>query len=73
MSSIKTKIGIVCGIAIIASVAMLMGLPLAESDIDMQKMPHNDVKLKESEQMMLELIEQEKAELEYKLGGKLAP
>ena len=73
MSSIKTKISIIAGVAIIASVAMLIGLPFAESDIDMQKLPHNDENLKQSEKMMLDFIEKEKAELENKIGGKLAP
>ena len=73
MSSVKTKISIAVGVTIIASVAMLMGLPLVKSDIDMQKLPHNDEDLKQSEQMMLDFIEKEKAELENKIGGKLAP
>ena len=73
MSSKKSKIGIVIGISIILSVGLLMGLPFTNSQSNLQNLPHKDVKLQESEQKMLEFIEQQKTELEYKIGGKLAP
>lgn len=73
MSSRKTKIGIVTGVVIIVSVGMLMGLPLMNAESNLQNLPHEDAKLQESEQMMLDFIEQQKAELEYKIGGKIAP
>ena len=73
MSSRKTKIGIVTGVVIILSVGMLMGLPLMSEKSNLQNLPHEDVKLQESEEMMLDFIEQQKIELEYKIGGKLAP
>ena len=73
MSSKKTKAGIVIGITIIVSVGMLMSLPFTNSESNLQNLPHEDVKLQESEQRMLDFIEQQKAELEYKIGGKLAP
>ena len=73
MSSRKTKVGVVVGITIIISVGLLMGLPFTNSESNLQNLPHEDVKLQESEQKMLEFIEQQKAELEYKIGGKIVP
>ena len=73
MSSRKTKVGIIVGVTTILSVGLLMGLPFTNSESNLQNLPHEDVKLQESEQRMLEFIEQQKAELEYKIGGKLSP
>lgn len=73
MSSTKTKVGIIVGITIIVGTGLFMGLPFFNSETNLQNLPHEDVKLQESEQRMLEFIEQQKAELEYKIGGKLAP
>jgi hypothetical protein len=73
MSSKKTKAGIVIGIVIIVSVRMLMGLPFMSSESNLQNLPHEDVQLQKSEQQMLEFIEQQRAELEYKIGSKIAP
>ncbi|MDX1532948.1 MAG: hypothetical protein R3230_01935 [Nitrosopumilaceae archaeon] len=73
MSSTKTKVGIIVGITIIVGTGLFMGLPFLNSETNLQNLPHEDVKLQESEQRMLEFIEQQKAELEYKIGGKLAP
>ncbi len=69
----KTKIGIICGITILIAVASLMGLPLIDSDISMQNLPNRDIQLQESEEKMLEFIEHQKAELEWKIGGKISP
>ena len=69
----KTKIGIIAGITIIVGTGLFMGLPFLNSESNIQNLPHEDVKLQESEKKMLEFIEQQKAELEYKIGGKLAP
>ena len=73
MSSKKSKIGIVVGVTIILSVGLLMGLPFTNSESNLQNLPHEDVKLQESEQKMLEFIEQQKAEIQFKIGGKLSP
>ena len=73
MSSKKTKIGIVVGVTIILSVGLLIGLPFTNSESNLQNLPHEDVKLQESEQKMLEFIEQQKAEIQFKIGGKLTP
>ena len=73
MSSTKTKIGIIVGITIIVGTGLFMGLPFLNSESNLQNLPHEDIKLQESEKKMLEFIEQQKAELEYKIGGKLAP
>ncbi len=73
MSSRKTKIGIILGITIIVGTGLFMGLPFLNSETNLQNLPHEDAKLQESEQRMLEFIEQQKAEIEYKIGGKLAP
>ena len=73
MSSTKTKVGIIVGITIIVGTGLFMGLPFLTAETNLQNLPHEDVKLQESEQRMFEFIEQQKAELEYKIGGKLAP
>ena len=73
MSSKKTKAGILLGVTIIVGTGLFMGLPFLNSESNLQNLPHEDVKLQESEQRMLEFIEEQKAELEYKIGGKIIP
>ena len=72
--SLKAKLGIVAGIGLIVFVVSLLGLPFSESDNVVQKATQSSLsKVENSEQKMLDLIAQEKTELEIKLGGKLAP
>ena len=71
-TSKKTMIGATIGIAVIVSVASLMALPFSEEESGVQKIAEDKIKkYQESEDMMLKLIEKEKEELSYKLGGKL--
>ena len=71
-TSKKTMIGAIIGIVVIVSVASLMALPFSEEESGVQKIAEENIKKYEkSEEMMLKLIEQEKEELSYKLGGKL--
>ena len=68
----KTRVAIVIGMSIIIFVASLVGLPFMNSDSSMQKVSHENIKkVDESEEKMLDLIAQEKAELESKIGGKI--
>lgn len=73
-NSIKTKLAIICGIGIIAFVVSLVGLPFFEADNNIQKTTQASIKkVESSEGKLLDVIAQEKAELEWKIGGKLQP
>jgi hypothetical protein len=67
----KAKIGIIIGIGLIVFVASLLGLPFRESDSKMQKISYENAKLEEAEEKMLDVIVQQKAEIESKIGGKI--
>lgn len=72
--SIKTKISIISGIGIIVFVASLVGLPFFEANNTVQKATQSSIKkVESSEDKLLGVIAQEKAELERKIGGKLQP
>ena len=72
--SIKTKIAIISGIGIIVFVASLVGLPFFETNNNIQKTTQSSIKKAEiSEEKLLDVIAQEKAELEWKIGRKLKP
>lgn len=72
--SIKTKIAIISGIGIIVFVASLVGLPFFETNNNIQKTTQSSIKkVESSEEKLLDVIAQEKAELEWKIGGKLKP
>jgi len=67
----KVKITTVIGIGLIVFVASLVGLPFMDSESDVQKITNEPInKLEESEEKMLDVIMQEKSELESKIGGK---
>lgn len=73
-NSTKTKIAIISGIGIIVFVASLVGLPFFEASNNVQKSTQSSIKTMESsEEKLLGVIAQEKSELEWKIGGKLAP
>ncbi len=67
----KTKISIVIGISLIIAVASMMAIPFTEQGTTVKQTKQVINKYEESEKMMLSLIEQEKAELESKIGGKI--
>ena len=70
----KAKLGIIIGIGLIVFTVSLLGLPFSESQNAMQKITHTSIeKVESSEAKMLDVIAQEKAELEWKIGGKLQP
>ena len=70
----KAKLGIIIGIGLIVFTVSLLGLPFSESQNAMQKVTHTSIeKVESSEAKMLDVIAQEKAELEWKIGGKLQP
>lgn len=72
--SIKTRIVIISGIGIITFVASLVGLPFFEANNSIQKTTQSSIKkVESSEEKLLDVIAQEKAELEWKIGGKLKP
>ncbi len=67
--SIKTKIAIVSGIGIIVFVASLVGLPFFDVNNNVKKSTQNSIsKVESSEAKMLNVIAQEREELELKLG-----
>lgn len=73
-NSIKTKLAVICGIGIIAFVVSLVGLPFFEADNNIQKTTQSSIKkVESSEEKLLDVIAQEKAEIEWKIGGKLKP
>lgn len=70
----KAKIATVCGLVLIVFVASLVGLPFTESGNNVKKATSQSIKkVDDSEQKMLSVIANEKAELEWKIGGKLKP
>lgn len=70
----KAKVTIILGIGLIAFVASLVSLPFLESGNGVQKISESSIKkVDDSEAKMLDVIAQEKAELEWKIGGKLMP
>ena len=70
--TVKAKICTVVGIGLIVFVASLVGLPFADSDSNVKKISYeNAKKIDDSEQKMLDVIAQEKAEIESKIGGKI--
>lgn len=70
--TVKAKICTVIGIGLIVFVASLVGLPFSESESNVKKISYeNAKKLDDSEQRMLDVIAQEKAALESKIGGKI--
>jgi len=70
--SIKAKVAIVCGIGLIVFVASLLSLPFSGHDNGVQKATSQSLKkVDDSEQKMLDVIANEKAELEHKIGKNL--
>jgi hypothetical protein len=70
--TVKAKICTVVGIGLIVFVASLVGLPFTESESNVKKISYESTKkLDDSEQRMLDVIAQEKAQLESKIGGKI--
>jgi len=70
--SIKTKVGVIIGIALIVAVASLLGLPYMNEESAIQKASEKNIKKMESaEEKLLNVIEHEKSEIEHKIGGKL--
>lgn len=68
----KAKITTVIGIGLIVFVASMVGLPFMNSDSAVQKISDANIKkLEGSEKKLLNVITQEKTELESKIGGKL--
>jgi hypothetical protein len=52
----------------------LLSLPFSDSQNVVQKATHTSIeKVESSEAKMLDVIAQERAELEWKIGGKLQP
>lgn len=71
--SIKAKVGIIIGIGLIVFTVSLLGLPFSDSNV-VQKATHTSIsKVDDSEAKMLNVIAHEKAELEWKMGGKIQP
>jgi len=71
--SLKAKIGIIAGISLIMFTVSLLSLPFSDSNV-IQKTTQTSInKVESSEAKMLDVIAQEKAELEWKIGGKLQP
>lgn len=72
--SLKAKIGIIAGIGLIVFTVSLLGLPFSDSQNAMQKATLSSIKkVESSEEKMLDVIAQERAELEWKIGGKSQP
>ncbi len=67
----RTRIGIIIGLSLIIAVASMMGIPFMEQGMTMKKTQQSIKNFEKSEEIMLNFIEQEKAELESKIGGKL--
>ncbi len=71
--SLKAKIGIIVGIGLIMFTVSLLSLPFSDSNA-IQKTTQTSIdKVESSEAKMLDVIAQERAELEWKIGGKLQP
>lgn len=72
--SLKAKIGIVIGMGLIVFTVSLLSLPFSDSQNVVQKATHTSIeKVESSEAKMLDVIAQERAELEWKIGGMLQP
>lgn len=70
--SIKTKVAVLIGIVLIASVASLLILPFVNSDSAVEKISHDKFKkLEDSEEKMFSFMAHEKKDLESKIGGKI--
>lgn len=70
----KAKVTIILGIVLIAFVASLVSLPFLESGNGVQKISESSIKKVEiSEAKLLDVIAHEKAEIEWKMGGKIKP
>jgi hypothetical protein len=70
--TVKAKVGIVIGVGLIVFTVSLLSLPFSESDNVVQHATQSSIqKVESSEAKMLDLIQHEKSELEWKLGGKL--
>lgn len=68
----KTRIALIIGICLIASVAAMIGIPFMNSQSPVQKVSHETVKkLEASEEKILGFTAQEKTEFESKIGGKI--
>ena len=68
----KAKITTIIGIGLIVFVASMVGLPFMNSDSAMKKASHENIKkLEGSEKKLLNVITQEKTELESKIGGRI--
>lgn len=71
--SLKAKIGIIIGIGLIMFTVSLLSLPFSDSNV-IQKTTQSSIdRVEISEAKMLDVIAQERAELEWKIGGKLQP
>ncbi|CDI05674.1 hypothetical protein [Candidatus Nitrosotenuis uzonensis] len=71
-SATKTRVAIISGIAMIVFVASFVGLPFIEESALQKAQQESIKKTEQSEERMLEVIAQEKAELEAKIGGRLS-
>lgn len=70
--SVKTKIGVVIGIGLIITVVSFLSLPFLNEDSGIQKISEENIKkLDSAEDKLLGVIDQEKSEIEFKMGGKL--
>jgi hypothetical protein len=70
----KAKLGIVIGMGLIVFTVSLLSLPFSDSQNVVQKATQTSIeKVESSEAKMLDVIAQERAELEWKIGGKLQP
>lgn len=71
--SLKAKIGIIVGIGLIMFTVSLLSLPFSDSNV-IQKTTQTSIdRVESSEAKMLDVIAQERAEIEWKIGGKLQP
>jgi hypothetical protein len=71
--SLKAKIGIIVGIGLIVFTVSLLSLPFSDSNV-IQKTTQTSIdRVESSEAKMLDVIAQERAELEWKIGGKSQP
>ncbi|WP_100182054.1 hypothetical protein [Candidatus Nitrosotenuis aquarius] len=72
--SLKTKIGILVGIGLIMFTVSLLALPFSDSENIVQEATQSSIqKVEISEAKMLDVIAQERSEIEWKIGGKLKP
>jgi hypothetical protein len=70
----KAKLGAVIGIGLIMFTVSLLSLPFSDSQNVIQKATSTNIeKMESSEEKMLDVIAQERTELEWKIGGKLQP